>query len=226
MKKNKYKIILGLVIFGGAISYLLIPNERNSALEEMITPVEKVLKVENKQLVDTTISPKIAQTATGTKIDASKIYDKRLSRSLSQIDNPLDTFEREELMSPKFKIALVKGIVASLHPINSLKRLHTRNGLNFYESDVVPTGTLPVVYNHKTGQYGMLTGEIVINKKYKQAKKFAQDNNVKISYDNQMMQLLILSESNLELYQSYLNHESLEASAPRPDVVYNKIVPK
>jgi hypothetical protein len=77
-----------------------------------------------------------------------------------------------------------------------------------------------VVFNSKTGDYGMLSGEIIIRHYYKRAKDFALKAGITIVSDDPKGYTLIIRENDLERLQDLLVEEALDKSKPRLDIIY------
>ena len=143
--------------------------------------------------------------------------------------NPLEAYGRVPLRNAPEHLLLVENVLASNIADLPLSKITVSKGMSFYQRPAdaaqVP-GALPVVYNAKTGEYGMLSGEVVFRHSYARAKSFAEKNGITIVYDDPKAYMLIVREDDLERLQDLLGETELAKSKPRLDVIYYLNQPK
>jgi hypothetical protein len=213
MKASKKKLIgfisaLSVLILTSI--YLLNPSKRDSydkLQENSITQSSE--KFKPNPLKSSIVVPKKVKI---TKSIASTTDEMRL-----------DDFERVPFKNSDQALFLVNGVVASNLEDLPLKRVDTISGIHFYqvldEQSNIP-GSLPVIFNSKTGEYGMISGEVIIRRYYEKAKSFAEQNQIQIVYDDPKSYTLIIRESNILKLQDLLGSPELEKSRPKADIIY------
>jgi hypothetical protein len=162
-------------------------------------------------------------------VTITKNKDFKKGIASSDETHPLENFEHNPLRNAPGHLFLVKNVLASNQSNLTLKKISTLGGINFYhapkDTSQVP-GSLPVVFNSKTGDYGMLSGEIIIRRYYERAKRFAEDSGITIVSDDPKAYMLIIREDDVERLQDLLGETALEKSRPKLDIIYYLNQPK
>ena len=215
MSSRRNIILISVGVIGIAISGYFYKYHKNFELKTTVSALKE--DAQNKQAVilsnQTTIPAPITKKMIGKKGIAS-----------TDQNNVMEDFSRTILRNGPEHIYLVENVLASNLADIPLKKITKLGGITFYDAqsskDQVP-GLLPVVFNSKTGEYGMLSGEIIIRHYYKKAKDFALQAGITIVSDDPRAYTLIIREDDLDRLQDLLGEAALDKSKPRLDVIYH-----
>lgn len=213
MKKNV--LITGLII---TLTIFLIIQYR----EEDIQINDKQDSIVQNNILTQPVSKSkkiiFSKKDTNPLLENERNSDKKKKYTKSDL---LSGFSRQEIVFFKEPIHLVEGVFASLNLRKGVEPITQVAG--FYIYDTPGEKSLQIVFSPSKGDYGIFSGEIILNGQFQSALNYLEKTSFEVLYQNEVTQKIIFRIDNLSDLSSLEDIKSNPGLSISPDLKFSRV---
>lgn len=143
------------------------------------------------------------------------------SEARRDVSSPLDSFKKEKIEFFAESYFLVEGAYASLDPLPGVRAITRVAGFFVYPDRI--ENSVQIVFDPVKKQYGVFTGEIIVNGAYGKSIELIEKSGYEITYQNPQIGHVVFIVTDLQDLSSLSELKAVRGLSMLPDVKFSRL---